>query len=94
MKVMKTKLLEKCLIDWDCKIQHMCNFTASQQKNILEEKKEGDITITLRGSNGTYFIEQYQGKTMYPNVYKVSYTEAETFTVTEEEYKNWLLTKN
>ena len=88
-----TELLKKCLEEWNCKIEYACNSEASQQKRILEEKKEDNVTIVLRGSNGKYFIEEYKGKTMYPAVYKVSYEEI-SIELTEEDYQSWLKEKS
>lgn len=88
-----TELLEKCLTEWNCKIECRCNFEASQQKRILKEKKEANVTIVLRGNNGRYFIEEYKGKTMYPAVYKVFYEEP-SYEITEEEYQRWLNKKS
>ena len=88
-----TDLLNKCLVEWNCKIEYACNFEASQQRRILEERKEDDITIVLRGSDGKYFIEEYKGKTMYPTVYRVLYQE-NIVELTEEGYQRWLKEKS
>ncbi|PKP53450.1 MAG: hypothetical protein CVT92_03925 [Bacteroidetes bacterium HGW-Bacteroidetes-1] len=88
-----TELLNKCLADWNCKVEYKCNFEASQQKRILKEKKEDNVTIVLRGNDGKYFIEEYKGKTMYPEVYKVFYEEPIN-EITEEEFQRWLKEKS
>jgi len=88
-----TELLNKCLANWNCKVEYKCNFDASKQKRILKEKKEDNITIVLRGNDGKYFIEEYKGKTMYPIVYKVFYDESIN-EITEEEFQRWLKEKS